>query len=120
MAALEGRHGAPQAQRAIQMQVMRQPGSNTIAVADAVRRILPQMTSAMPPAAHLTVRQDRSKTIRAAFSDIQMTMLATLALVVSVIFVFLRNGSATVIPTLRCRSPLGHVLRHAGAALQPQ
>ncbi|MFN7982934.1 MAG: efflux RND transporter permease subunit [Vicinamibacterales bacterium] len=92
--------GAPQAQRAIQMQVMRQPGSNTIAVADAVRRILPQMTSAMPPAAHLTVRQDRSKTIRAAFSDIQMTMLATLALVVSVIFVFLRNGSATVIPTL--------------------
>jgi len=93
-------HGTPEAQRAIQMQVMRQPGSNTIAVADAVRRLLPQMASTMPPSAHLTVRQDRSKTIRAAFSDIQMTMLATLALVIAVIFVFLRNGSATVIPAL--------------------
>src|SRR5439155_3188276 len=52
------------------------------------------------PAAHLAVRQDRSRTIRAAFSDIQLTMTVTLALVVGVIYLFLHNGSATLIPAL--------------------
>jgi HAE1 family hydrophobic/amphiphilic exporter-1 len=87
-------------QRAINMQVQRQPGTNTIEVTDAVRRLLPVFESQLPPSVHLAVRGDRSKTIRAAFQDIQWTLLITLILVVTVIFLFLHNGSATLIPAL--------------------
>src|SRR5690349_1902301 len=93
-------NGVPDAKRAITLQVMRQPGSNTIEVTDAVRSLLPSFESQLPPAVHLTVRQDRSRTIRSAFKDIQVTMLVTLLLVVGVIFLFLHNGSATMIPAL--------------------
>jgi HAE1 family hydrophobic/amphiphilic exporter-1 len=93
-------NGTPTSRRAITLMVMRQPGTNTIDVTDRVRALLPSFESQLPPAAHLTVRQDRSKTIRAAFSDIQITMLITLALVVGVIFLFLHNVSATLIPAL--------------------
>jgi HAE1 family hydrophobic/amphiphilic exporter-1 len=79
---------------------MRQPGTNTIEVTDAVRALLPSFESQLPPSVHLTPRQDRSRTIRAAFKDIQITMLITLILVVGVIFLFLHNGSATLIPAL--------------------
>ena len=79
---------------------MRQPGSNTIEVTDAVRALLPSFQAELPPSVHLTIRGDRSKNIREAFSDIQLTMLITLALVVAVIFLFLHNGSATLIPAL--------------------
>src|SRR5436190_12371441 len=92
--------GKPHIQRSIMLQVMRQPGTNTIEVTDAVRRLLPLFESQIPPSAHLTPRQDRSRTIRQAFADIQVTMLVTLALVVAVIFLFLHNGSATMIPAL--------------------
>jgi HAE1 family hydrophobic/amphiphilic exporter-1 len=87
-------------QRSISLQVMRQPGSNTIEVADAIRRLLPTFRDSLPPSVHLWVRGDRSRNIREAFSDIQWTMVATLALVVAVIFVFLHNPSATLIPAL--------------------
>ncbi len=93
-------NGIPTSRRAITLMVMRQPGTNTIDVTDRVQALLPSFESQLPPAAHLTVRQDRSKTIRAAFSDIQITMLITLALVVGVIFLFLHNVSATLIPAL--------------------
>ncbi len=86
--------------RAINLQVMRQPGSNTIDVTDAIRRLLPSFERELPPSVHLEVRLDRSRNIREAFKDIQWTMLITLALVVAVIFAFLHNGSATVIPAL--------------------
>jgi hydrophobic/amphiphilic exporter-1 (mainly G- bacteria), HAE1 family len=86
--------------RAINLQVMRQPGSNTIEVTDAIRRLLPSFEERLPPSVHLTIRGDRSKNIREAFSDIQWTMLITLALVVLVIFAFLHSGSATLIPAL--------------------
>ena len=66
-------------QRAINLQVMRQPGSNTIEVTDAVRKLLPSFQEELPPAVHLTIRGDRSKNIREAFGDIQWTMLITLA-----------------------------------------
>ncbi len=92
--------GNPYSQRAITLQVMRQPGSNTIEVTDAVRRLLPSFQKQLPPSAELTPRQDRSRTIRAAFSDIQVTMLITLILVIGVIYLFLHNGSATLIPAL--------------------
>ena len=93
-------NGVPRTQRAITLQVLRQPGSNTIEVTDAVRRLLPAFESLLPPSVHLSVRQDRSRNIRNAFKDIQITMLVTLVLVVGVIFVFLHNGSATLIPAL--------------------
>src|SRR5262245_4418430 len=69
--------GTPDVERAITLQVMRQPGSNTIEVTDAVRRLLPALEAQLPPSVHLSPRQDRSRTIRAAFSDIQITMLVT-------------------------------------------
>jgi hydrophobe/amphiphile efflux-1 (HAE1) family protein len=88
------------ARRAINLQVMRQPGSNTIEVTDAVRRLLPAFETELPPSVHLTIRGDRSRNIREAFSDIQWTMMVTLILVVGVIFAFLHSGSATLIPAL--------------------
>jgi hydrophobic/amphiphilic exporter-1 (mainly G- bacteria), HAE1 family len=88
------------ARRAINLMVMRQPGSNTIEVTDAIRSLLPSFQSRLPPSVHLTIRGDRSRNIREAFSDIQWTMLITLALVVMVIFAFLHSGSATLIPAL--------------------
>ena len=95
---LYSKAGAPR--RAINLQVMKQPGSNTIAVTDAIRALLPAFESELPPSVHLTIRGDRSRNIREAFSDIQWTMAITLALVVFVIFLFLHSGSATLIPAL--------------------
>jgi HAE1 family hydrophobic/amphiphilic exporter-1 len=86
--------------RAINMGVQRQPGINIIEVTDAVRAVLPALEAQLPPSAHLQIRQDRSRTIRKAFGDIQWTMLITLVLVVLVIYAFLHNGSATLIPGL--------------------
>jgi hydrophobic/amphiphilic exporter-1 (mainly G- bacteria), HAE1 family len=93
-------NGQPNAQRSISLMVMRQPNTNTIDVANRVLALLPAFEAQLPPSVHLSVRLDRSKTIRAAFTDIQVTMLVTLVLVVGVIFVFLHNGSATLIPAL--------------------
>jgi HAE1 family hydrophobic/amphiphilic exporter-1 len=87
-------------QPAISLSVMRQPGSNTIEVTDAIRRLLPAFDHELPPSAHLTVRGDRSKNIREAFHDIQWTMIVTLLLVVAVIYAFIHNASATAIPAL--------------------
>ena len=87
-------------QRSISLSVMRQPGSNTIDVTDAIRALLPSFRATLPPSVHLTVRGDRSRNIREAFTDIQWTMVITLVLVVAVIFAFLHSGSATLIPAL--------------------
>ena len=87
-------------QRSITLQVMRQPGTNTIEVTDAVRALLPALQAQLPPSVHIGIRQDRSVNIRQAFADIQVTMLITLVLVVGVIFLFLHNASATLIPAL--------------------
>ncbi len=85
---------------AINLAVQKQPGTNVIAVADAVRAILPSLTAQLPPSLHLISFIDRSNTIRDSFRDVQVTMLITLGLVVAVIFMFLHNGSATLIPAL--------------------
>jgi HAE1 family hydrophobic/amphiphilic exporter-1 len=84
----------------VSLAVMRQPGSNTIEVTDNIKRLLPFFQAQMPPSVHLGIRGDRSKNIREAFQDIQFTMAATLALVIMVIFLFLRNFSATMIPAM--------------------
>ena len=87
-------------ERAIQMQVMKQPGSNTIEVSDAVKALFPGFQAQLPPSVHFTTRGDRAKLIRDAFTDFQATMGFTLLLVVIVIFAFLRSGRATLIPAL--------------------
>ena len=89
-----------QQRRAITLEVQKQPGTNVIEVADAVRAVLPGLANQLPPSVHLFIRQDRSVNIRQAFSDIRLTMIITLVLVVGVIYLFLHNGSATVIPAL--------------------
>ena len=86
--------------KGITMSVFRQPGSNTIDVVDNVKALMPFFREQMPPSVHLSIRGDRSKNIREAFQDIQFTMAATLALVIMVIFLFLRNFSATMIPAM--------------------
>ena len=86
--------------RAVNLMVMRQPGSNTIDVTNEISRLIPFFQSQLPPAVHLRLRSDRSKNIREAFHDVQTTMFVTLALVIMVIFVFLRNASATLIPSM--------------------
>ena len=86
--------------KGVSLSVMRQPGSNTIEVTDNIKRLLPVFQSQIPPTVHLGIRGDRSKNIREAFQDIQFTMAATLILVVLVIFLFLRNFSATMIPAM--------------------
>ena len=91
-----GKDGVP----GVSLSVMRQPGSNTIEVIDNIKRLLPFFQAQMPPTVHLGIRGDRSKNIREAFQDIQFTMAATLALVILVIFLFLRNFSATMIPAM--------------------
>jgi HAE1 family hydrophobic/amphiphilic exporter-1 len=86
--------------RAIQMQVMKQPGSNTVRVADAVKALFPSFQAQLPPSVELGTRGDRSVTIRDSFRDIQETMGATIVLVILVIFVFLRSTRATIIPAM--------------------
>ncbi|HEV3060356.1 MAG TPA: efflux RND transporter permease subunit, partial [Vicinamibacterales bacterium] len=87
-------------QRAIILDVSRQPGTNTIEITDAIRGLFPAFAAELPPSVHLMVRGDHSLNIRKSFSDIQVTMAVTLVLVVGVIFLFLGNISATVIPAL--------------------
>jgi len=87
-------------QSAITLGIQRQPGTNTIAVSDAVKALLPQFRAELPASVHMDLLYDRSDTIRESFHDVQFTMALTLALVILVIFVFLRNLWATAIPSL--------------------
>jgi HAE1 family hydrophobic/amphiphilic exporter-1 len=86
--------------RAIVLAVQRQPGTNTVQVADAVKNLLPIFQQQLPASVSLYILYDRSASIRASVRDVEFTLLLTLALVVLVIFLFLRNVSATVIPSL--------------------
>jgi HAE1 family hydrophobic/amphiphilic exporter-1 len=93
-------YSADSKQPAITLGIQRQPGTNTIAVAEAVKALLPQFRAELPASVHMDVLYDRSDTIRESYHDVQFTMVLTLALVILVIFVFLRNVWATVIPSL--------------------
>jgi HAE1 family hydrophobic/amphiphilic exporter-1 len=84
--------------KAINLVVMRQPGSNVIETTDAIKKLIPEIQQQLPPAAQLVLRSDRSKNIREAFEDVRRTMALALVLVILVIFLFLRNASATMIP----------------------
>ena len=87
-------------QRAIVLAIQRQPGTNTIDVTDGIKRLLPLFKAEVPPSVNMDILYDRSDTIRESYRDVQFTMLLTLGLVVMVIFLFLRNLSATLIPSL--------------------
>ena len=80
--------------------VQRQPGANVVEVVDAVKKILPTLREQIPPSVELEVSFDRTLSIRESVQDVQFTMVLTVCLVVLVIFLFLRNLSATVIPSL--------------------
>jgi len=91
---------ATRLQRSVILAVQRQPGSNTVAVAEGVKSLLPVLTQQLPPAVQLEILFDRSQSILESVNEVKLTMLLSLTLVVLVIFVFLRNLSATVIPSL--------------------
>jgi multidrug efflux pump len=85
-------------QRAIVMNVQRQPGANIIATADSVRQMLPQLTESLPKSVKVQVLSDRTNNIRASVSDTQFELMLAIALVVMIIYLFLRNVPATIIP----------------------
>jgi hydrophobic/amphiphilic exporter-1 (mainly G- bacteria), HAE1 family len=89
-----------QDKRAVILAVQKQPGVNTVEVADSIRSLLDGFRKQLPPPVELLVHRDRSETIRASVNDVKFTLLLTLFLVVMVIFLFLRNVSATIIPSL--------------------
>ena len=86
--------------RAIVLAIQRQPGANTVETVDAIKRIVPSFQAKLPAAVEMKVLFDRSNTIREAISDVQFTLVLSGFLVILVILIFLRNLSATVIPSL--------------------
>jgi HAE1 family hydrophobic/amphiphilic exporter-1 len=86
--------------RGIVLAIQRQPGTNTIEVVDSVKRLLPTFRAEVPPAIDIETLYDRSVTIRASVGEVQFTLYLALMLVVLVIFIFLRNVSATIIPAI--------------------
>ena len=86
--------------RSITLVVQRQPGTNTVDVVDRIRDLLPTFKEQMPPSVNLDIVYDRSESIRESVNDVKFTLLLSIVLVVLVIFLFLRNFSATLIPSL--------------------
>ncbi len=101
-------------QPAIVLAVFRQPGSNVVGVIDTIKKILPQFQANLPPSVQLDVVFDRSQVIRASINDVQTTLMIAGALVVGVIFIFLRRVSATIIPSLAL--PIAVIATFAGMA----
>ena len=87
-------------ERAIMLPILKQPGTNVVAVVDAVKALLPTLREQLPASVSLDTRFDRSASIRDSVHDVKFTLILTVCLVVLVIFVFLRNVSATIIPSL--------------------
>jgi len=86
--------------RAIILAIQRQPGTNTIEVVNSIKALLPTFQAQLPAAINMGIRYDRSDSIRASVGDVKFTLVLTIALVVLVIFLFLRNVRATIIPSL--------------------
>ena len=85
---------------AVLLDIQRQPGANIVQTVDAVREELPELTRALPPGLKMEIAADRTQTIRASVADVQRTLLLSMVLVVAVIFLFLRNVRATIIPAV--------------------
>lgn len=86
--------------RAIVLAIMRQPGTNTVEIVDSIKAILPELRNQIPGSVNMDVLYDRTTSIRASIEDVEFTLVLTIGLVVLVIFLFLRNVPATVIPSL--------------------
>ena len=84
--------------RGIILAISRQPGTNTVQIVDQIRKLLPELQAGLPPSVELLLLFDASETVRASIHDVEFTLMLTVALVVMVIFLFLRNLSATLIP----------------------
>jgi HAE1 family hydrophobic/amphiphilic exporter-1 len=87
-------------EHAVILAIQRQPGTNTVEVVDGVKRILPQFEAILPPSVKMTEIYDRSALIRESVNDVKFTLFLAICLVVLVIFLFLRNLSATLIPSI--------------------
>ncbi len=87
-------------ERGVVLAVSRQPGTNTIEVVNAIRKIFPSFQAQLPPSVKLSILYDRSTSIRESVRDVQFTLLLALGLVIGVIFVFLRSVTATIIPAI--------------------
>jgi multidrug efflux pump len=85
---------------AVIVNIQRQPGANIISVVDRVKQLLPQLTTTLPASVHVDILTDRTITIRASVEDVQFELMLTVGLVVMVIFLFLRNVYATIIPSI--------------------
>jgi multidrug efflux pump len=85
---------------AVIVNIQRQPGANIIAVVDRIEALLPQLKASLPPAVTVSILADRTTTIRASVKDVEFELMLTVALVVMVIFMFLRNLAATIIPSV--------------------
>jgi len=85
---------------AVIVNIQRQPGANVIEVVDRIKRLLPQLNASLPAAVDVVLLTDRTETIRASVRDVQFELLLAVALVVMIIFLFLRNVAATVIPSV--------------------
>jgi multidrug efflux pump len=85
---------------AVIMNIQRQPGANIIQVVDRIKLLLPTLTSTLPKSIQVSILTDRTNTIRASVSDVQFELMLTVGLVVMVIFLFLRNVAATIIPSV--------------------
>ena len=85
-------------ERGVMLAIQRQPGTNTVQVVDNIRKLLPTFRKEIPPAVNLQVAFDASESIRGSIGDVQFTLALTICLVVMVIFLFLRNLTATLIP----------------------
>ena len=87
-------------QPAVIVNIQRQPGANIIAVVDRIKKLLPQLQTSLPASVQVHVLTDRTVTIRASVKDVEFELMLTIALVVMVIFLFLRNFAATIIPSV--------------------
>src|SRR6201999_2329892 len=86
--------------RAVTLAIQRQPGANVIETVQRIKKMMPVLQASIPAAVKIDVISDRTQTIRASVADVQFTLMLTIALVVGVIFVFLRKIWATVIPAI--------------------
>jgi hydrophobe/amphiphile efflux-1 (HAE1) family protein len=93
-------HGWYNDKPAIILAIQRQPGANVISTVDGIKKLLPQLISSLPSGIQVKIASDRTQTIRASVADVQFTLVLTIALVVGVIFLFLRNLRATIIPAV--------------------
>jgi multidrug efflux pump len=92
----QGEHARP----AVILNIQRQPGANIIAVVDRIKALLPQLRASLPGSVQVRVLTDRTSVIRASVADVQFSLMLTIGLVVMVIFLFLRNLAATIIPSV--------------------